>query len=31
MALVILIDPVALVWLVQSEPKRYRFEGGERL
>jgi hypothetical protein len=25
------IDPVALVWLVQSEPKGYRFEGGERL
>lgn len=25
------IDPVALVRLVQSEPKRYRFEGGERL
>ena len=25
------IDPVVLVRLVQSEPKRYRFEGGERL
>ncbi|MBA2593364.1 MAG: hypothetical protein M3495_01560 [Pseudomonadota bacterium] len=25
------IDSVALVRLVQSEPKRYRFEGGERL
>jgi transcription-repair coupling factor (superfamily II helicase) len=25
------VDPVALVRLVQSEPKRYRFEGGERL